>query len=235
MRNTLLNILLPPLCVGCKKEGAFICGACRSKIQEYNYFICPICKKRTLDGRLDSSCRKESGLTRFFGAPLPYDNEVVKNLIHAFKYKRVKSLAEPLGKILIEFLDKNQISDYIKKYERTLVFVPVPLYPCRERDRGFNQSFEIAKRMSQHYQIPLLSSALRKQKNTHPQADIKDKEKRALNIAGAFSCSNPELVQKKIVILIDDVYTSGSTMRECARVLRSAGVRQVWGITVARG
>lgn len=80
-----------------------------------------------------------------------------------------------------------------------------------------------------------LEQALIKHKNTSKQADIKDKLDRIKNISGAFKCISPELVNRKIVILIDDVYTSGATIHECARVLRSSGAREVWGMTVARG
>lgn len=252
-----IDILLPPICLGCKAEGFFICDTCRSKIEQYKYFVCPICKRRDTEGRLDAQCRTESGLTRFLGSPLPYSSELTKKIIHAFKYQRAKEIANPLTQILIEFLDKNGFGGIAKKYGQKLYLVPVPLYDFRERERGFNQASEISKRLAEYYKIPHAKKILIKRKNTEPQADIKNKEERAKNIEGAFTISkrglpapyhpqqrigsgtpflrlDPEKLNK-IAILVDDVYTSGATMRECAMVLRSAGAREVWGITVARG
>jgi len=231
--------LLPPLCLGCKAEARFLCDACWQATKQYPRFVCPICKKRTLDGRLDNNCRNESALTRYFGAPIPYSDERAKKLIHALKYQRVREIANTLSKILIEFLDKNGFNESIEKYRQHLVIVPVPLYNFRERERGFNQASEIGKQISRYYKIPFAQRALTKHKNTEPQADIENKEDRAKNISGAFSInwsgSDPDQLKNKIVILIDDVYTSGATMRECARTLRKGGVREVWGLTVARG
>ncbi|MFY9457393.1 MAG: phosphoribosyltransferase family protein [Candidatus Spechtbacterales bacterium] len=233
------------------------------KIAEYKYFVCPICKRRDIAGRLDQKCREESGLVRFMGSPLPYSNELVKKIIYAFKYRRAREIANPLSKILIEFLDKNGFSEYIEKRKLKTLIIPVPLYDFRERERGFNQAAELAKIISANYGLPFSDKAIIRKKNTLPQADIKTREERAKNISGAFSCENPEITQNKIAILVDDVYTSGNTMRECALVLKNAGLpdrqaglhdrqtglhdrqtglpagqagaAEVWGMTVARG
>jgi len=239
MKNNLLDILLPPSCLGCKSEGYFICNNCRGNIEEYNYFVCPLCKKRDVDGHLDKICRDKSGLTRYLGAPLPYRNETVRKLIHAFKYSYAKDIAAPLSNILIEFLDKNKFLELIAKYKNRILIIPVPMYDFNERERGFNQATEIAKIISLKYGIALTNKALLKIKNTSKQADIKEKEKRRENISGAFKClelvKDQDLLKNKIIILVDDVYTSGATMHECALALRSAGAAQVWGMTVARG
>lgn len=184
---------------------------------------------------MDQKCRKESGLTRFLGSPLPYSNELVKKIVHALKYQHAKEIAAPLARILIEFLDKNNFAEYIERYKLKTLIIPVPLYDFRERERGFNQATELAKIISDNYGVPFSDKAIMRKKNTLPQADIKNKEKRAKNISGAFSLQNPEIIKGKIAILVDDVYTSGSTMRECAQVLRGAGAAEVWGMTVARG
>lgn len=229
------DIFLPPLCLGCKAEGVFICDTCRHKIEEYKYFVCPICKRRDIEGRLDQRCRKESGLTRFLGSPLPYSNELVKKIVHALKYQHAKEIAAPLSRILIAFLDKNGFAECIERYKLKTLVIPVPLYDFRERERGFNQAAELAKIISANYGIPFSDKAIMRKKNTLPQADIKTREERAKNISGAFSCKNPEIIKNKIAILVDDVYTSGNTMRECAFVLRKAGAEEVWGMTIARG
>lgn len=255
LAKTITDILLPPACLGCKVEapqnsaagqGFFICAQCREKINEHKYFVCPICKRRSVDGRLDPKCRVESGLTRYVGAPLPYSNELVKKMIHSLKYQRAKAIALPLSQLLIEFLNKNKFGDLVKSYLKKTLLAPVPLYNFRERERGFNQANEIARETAKYYDIPLLEKALLKTKNTEPQADIKNKDERLENIAGAFVInkrgsdplrgSDPDrFIKNKIIILVDDVYTSGATMRECAIVLRKVGAAEVWGMTVARG
>lgn len=104
----------------------------------------------------------------------------------------------------------------------------------RERERGFNQAAEIARILARRYNLKLNTALLKKIKNTTNQAGIKKKEDRIKNIEGAFRCKNPKLVENKIVILVDDVYTTGATMRDCARALRASGAKEVWGITMSR-
>ena len=229
------DVLLPQTCLGCKTEGFFLCTICREGINEYKYFACPVCKQRRVEGRLERECRRVCGLTRFVGAPLPYSHELVKKTIHAFKYQYAKEIAHLLSQILCRFLDKNNFPDQIASYKTRMLLAPVPLSDFRERERGFNQATEIARPLSAHFDIPLAEKLLRKDAYTRPQADIHDKETRAANIAGAFSVRHPEAVRGKIILLLDDVYTTGATMRECALVLRESGATEVWGITIARG
>ena len=229
-----VDILLPQTCLGCKTEGFFLCKICQEGINEYLYFACPICKQRRVEGRLEHECRRVSGLTRFVGAPLPYSHELVKKAIHVFKYQYAKEIARPLSQILCRFLDRNSFPDHIASYKTRMLLAPVPLFDFRERERGFNQATEIARLISPHFDIPLAEKLLRKDTYTRPQADIKDKETRAANIAGAFSVRHPAEASGKVILLLDDVYTTGATMRECATVLRGAGAAEVWGMTVAK-
>lgn len=234
LTRKLLDIVLPPICFECKREGFYICPECSKTLQQFNYFICPICKRRDPDGILDRSCQKKSTLNRFLGAPLPYYKDAVKRIIHSLKYAYVKDLAIPLSEILIEFLAKNNFPRLIENRNDKIILIPVPMYEFRKRERGFNQSEEIAKYVSTFYGLPLEKNVLIKTKNTEPQAEIENYEDRAQNIAGVFACKNTDKLIGKITILIDDVYTSGSTMQECARVLKKSGAREVWGITVAK-
>lgn len=227
--KTLLDILLPPLCAACKHEGFFICANCRNLLITQSYFVCPVCERRDPEGRLDQTCRKETGLTRFLGAPLSYKDERVRKIIHAFKYQHATALTEPLAKIMIEFLQPAPWR------ARQVVLAPIPMANFKERERGFNQAAEIAKLVAAHYKLGFQERLLVKIKNTGNQAGIKNKEVRIKNVERAFTCAEPDIVRGRIVILLDDVYTTGSTMRECARVLRKAGAREVWGMTVARG
>jgi len=265
----ILDLVLPPSCVACRREGFLICVNCRKDIFANRYFICPLCRRRDVRGRLDKNCRKETGLTRFLGAPLSYEDERVRKIIHVFKYRRVKALADPLAEMLIEFLNgtsngedlfrstqgrkaprgprpfsggdlfnppiKRTNDSPLKSRKRSSpLLVPIPMNSFKERERGFNQATELAKVLTKYYDLELNTKLLKKIKNTGNQADIKNKEDRIKNIEGAFRCENPKLVENKIVILVDDVYTTGATMRDCARALRKDGAREVWGVTIAR-
>ena len=118
------------------------------------------------------------------------------------------------------------------------VLVPVPLDKNKLKSRGYNQSEELAKELSKVLQVPVVSDFLIKTKSTKPQMELK-KEEREKNLLNAFTIKSggtsdvPPLSNKK-VFLVDDVYTTGSTMQECAKVLRNAGAKSVWGITIAR-
>ena len=234
LHTTLLNILLPPICVGCNKEGFFICLDCTETIETYKYLVCPVCKRRDLGGRLDESCRKTTNLTRFFSA-VPYSDEIIRKSIYALKYNFAKDLSSPLSEMLIDFLDKNNFEDIISDYKKRLALIPVPLYNFRHRQRGFNQSAELARLISKRYEIEVLDNSLIKHRNTEQQVNIKNRSQKALNVSESFTCKYPEAIQNKIVALVDDVYTTGSTMRECAKILRDNGAAQIWGITVAKG
>ncbi|MDO8500183.1 MAG: phosphoribosyltransferase family protein [bacterium] len=115
-----------------------------------------------------------------------------------------------------------------------MVFIPIPLYKSRERKRGFNQSGLIAEFLGKHFNIAVETKAVCRIKNTLPQIEMKTDYDRQKNIAGVFKVETPDAVKGKIVILIDDVLTSGATLEEAARVLKSAGAKSIWAAVVAR-
>lgn len=100
--------------------------------------------------------------------------------------------------------------------------------------RGFNQSEEIGKELAKSLEIPLITDVLLKMKATLPQVELSDLE-REENIKGAFLVTNREKIKGRKILLIDDVYTTGSTLNEVARLLKEAGASQAWGVVVARG
>lgn len=238
LKTNILNMILPPICVNCKEEGFYICENCINNIDIYKYFVCPVCKKRTYDGILEKECSSICGMKRFLGSPLPYTDKATRKLIQSLKYNRAKNLAYPIAEILINFLENNDLPKILKKQQanisRNIYLSAVPMYNFRERERGFNQSYEIASYIGAYYKIPV-KKLVRKHRDTRQQADIDEYKKRLTNISGAFSVADPHIVRGKIVILVDDVYTTGATMRECARALHDAGAKEVWGMTAIRG
>ncbi len=161
---------------------------------------------------------------------VPYQKPLVKNLIRCFKYEPfVKELAETLSSLIISHF---QLLDNKPDFSG-FILIPVPLGRKRLKWRGFNQVEEIAKFLSQKMEIPLLKNCLLKNKQNLPQIELTG-EKRLNNIKGVFNCKNPEVVKGKQILLVDDVYTTGATMEECAKVLKKAGTKEVIGVVVSR-
>jgi ComF family protein len=111
--------------------------------------------------------------------------------------------------------------------------MPVPLHRKRLRQRGFNQALLLAHRMSEQYGIPLVFDNLERVRPTRPQVELSGEE-RVKNVTGAFALRFPKKVEDKHILVIDDVFTTGATMNECAAVLKRAGSSQVTACTLAR-
>ena len=147
--------------------------------------------------------------------------------IHRFKYNGKISIGETLGKMMAEFpYQEFDISDYS-------LIMPVPLHPKRLRERGFNQSVILAREISRKFRVALDFMTLRRDTYTEPQVSLGKKD-RAANLRGAFSVHDAGRVAGKRIILVDDVYTSGSTVKECARVLMKNKADTVGVLTLAR-
>jgi ComF family protein len=237
-KKLILDLLFPKFCLGCKKEGTYLCNDCRSllDIAEYNYCLCgknpQIISPSQINKGKCSRCqdKKLSGL--YFA--LPYkEKALTKKLIYQFKYKPyLKDLAETLASILIEHFVISQTNT--DEIWQNSVLVPVPLDKNKLKTRGYNQSEELAKELAKVLKIPVLSDVLVKIKATKPQMELK-KEEREKNLENAFITKKPfDFSQGKKVFLVDDVYTTGSTMEECAKILKENGAKQVWGIAIAR-
>lgn len=233
-KDHILDLLFPKFCIGCQKEGAFLCEDCRGllDIVEKNYCLCDskICLPA---GRL-GKCPKcsEKRLAGLYFALSFKDISLAKKLIYQFKYPPyLKGLAKTLAGIIIEHLvlAKNNTEEIWQN----AVLIPVPLDKKKLKTRGYNQSEELAKELSKVLQVPVLSDVLIKIKQTKSQMSL-SKADREKNLAGAFTIKNQEKISNKKIFLVDDVYTTGSTMSECAKILRKSGAKSVWGICIAR-
>jgi len=229
LTNFLLDILYPKICLSCQKEGSWLCEDCISTLEIQNWAICPICQKRVLDFKTCPNCRPKTKLIGLF-TPLSYQNPTVKNAIHNFKYEPfAKELAKPLAFIITSHLKLIEHPDFDKNF----ILIPIPLHKSRLRWRGYNQSEEIAKELSLTLKIPLENNCLKRVKSTEPQMKL-DLDSRFANIQDAFLCQNKEKLKGKKVLLVDDVYTTGSTMEECAKVLKQNGAKEIFGAVIAR-
>jgi len=201
--------------LNCQREGSFLCEDCQA----------------ILDISSSHQEFQTENLSDLY-YPLEYKNPLIKNLIKRFKYEPfVKELAKDLTSLIIAHF---QLLDPPPNFGGgDYVLVPVPLEKRKLKWRGFNQSEEIGKEISKFLNIPLINDILFKIKETLPQVELSEKE-REENIKGVFIIRNRKKISGKKILLVDDVYTTGSTMKECAQLLKKAGAKEVIGIVIAR-
>ena len=218
LKSLLLDLLFPKQCLNCQRETDYLCPDCFSLLEISGFH---------------QKYRTESFSDLYFA--LSYQNPLIKNLIKLFKYEPfIKELAKTLSSTIIAHFQLLDNPPPFLKEGSGFVLIPVPLDKKKERWRGFNQAEELGREIAKFLKIPLLTGCLIKTKETIPQVELSDEERKE-NIKGAFSVRNDNLIKNKKIILIDDVYTTGSTIIEAARVLKKAGVKKVIGVVVARG
>jgi ComF family protein len=177
-------------------------------------------------GPLCGACRRRAPAFAYARAALRYE-DVAREALHAFKFGGHRALAAPLGDLLVEAVEGRLpagIPDLL---------VPVPLHPRRERERGFNQSRLLARRVGRAWGCPVRDDVLVRAVATPSQTTLDGAARRA-NVRRAFRVRRPELVAGRHVLLVDDILTTGATVSECARCLGEAGPRSVGVLTVAR-
>lgn len=229
----LLDVLFPKKCVGCNKEGSFLCQDCIGNIMQTD-LVCPNCDRLAMGGQTHPICKDKFSLNGLWS--LGVYLSPLKQAIQTLKYKRVQELAEILTNITIEYWAKYQpfVLDQIKKSNgEGWAVVPIPLHWWKRNDRGFNQSNLIGQLLSKRLGLDY-SEALKRTRYTKPQVKLKGSQRRQ-NIKNAFEITKPyTLNPNPYILLIDDVWTTGSTMRECCYILKKAGAKKVWAITLAR-
>lgn len=234
LATALQDLLLPPRCHICHKPAPdtgslHICPDCRAGLPLLaGSPVCSICGIPFLSAGDDHPC------SRCIAAPPPYTaaraalryEGACRDLIQHFKYNGKSYLRRPLGLLTAE-----QLAPFATAQQPDLL-VPVPLHPSRLRSRGFNQAVLLGDLLSRQWQIPLLRQGLQRTRPTIPQMELSRKQ-RSTNLQGAFTVTSPDSVSNRHVMLVDDVFTTGSTLAECALVLRRAGCHTVSAVTVA--
>lgn len=216
---SIVDLIFPKICVGCGMEGEYICCRCREKMQKPEQ-ICPMCGKASLEGWVHPRCRKKNGIERLM-IGLSYSG-VVQGCLKKVKYKSSWEIVE----YLFNLTDFGQMIDF--------VVVDVPMWRGKERERGFNQAQVLAKLFSVRYKVPNISALVRV-RPTLPMFGL-SKSERKDNIESAFGVIKDAetMLTGGKVVLIDDVWTTGATMRECARILKQVGVREVCALALAK-
>lgn len=221
-----LNLVYPPRCAACRKAGSSFCPDCREKLTYLTPPLCPVCGYPQPAGpKTCHQCRHnpQPDLDAIRSAAF-FDDSPLRKAIHRLKYQNEKSLAAPLATLLAECYHANNL--------HTEVIVPVPLHQARYKERGYNQSTLLARALSQILQQPVDDKTLIRHRVTQSQMTLKAQE-RQVNVKDAFSCRSANLANKT-VLLIDDVCTTGATLNACAQALKTTGVSQVYGLTLAR-
>lgn len=217
IKNLFLNLLFPKFCFGCHREGCYLCQDCKSILELSDFH--QILKTEELDDLYFST---------------EYKNPLLKNLIQNFKYQPfIKELSLSLSSLIIEHFQLLDNPPLFYREKSNFILTPVPLEKRRLRWRGFNQAEEIAKKLSEFLEIPLVNDILIKKRETLPQVKLSNEERKE-NVSKAFYCRNQEKIKGKNILLVDDIYTTGSTMREAAKVLKTSGAKKIIGIVIAR-
>lgn len=224
LKGVALDFLFPPYCIGCGKEGAFICQSCRRSLPRITPPICPRCGRPQSSGALCPDCVGWQAAIDGIRSPFRFEGDM-REAIHKLKYQNLRVLSVPLAEMLQEYLVANPLD--------VEVLVPVPLHRKRLRERGYNQSRLLAKELGKLMDIPVIDDVLVRQRHTLPQARTATVEERKLNIADSFACRDNRLRDRQ-VLLLDDVATSGATLDACAAVLKANGATSVWGLVMAR-
>lgn len=259
--NLLLNLLFPRRCISCGRVGKYFCPKCISMNRFIDTTICPICERPAISGATHPKCQTRyslDGLTSFF----VYDG-VIKKAIKQLKYRFVADLASELVNIALASQDQVLQYCKTWSYKTNIYLTPVPLHWRRQNWRGFNQSDIFGRQISVRLGLRFIPDLLIREKFTQPQVELRS-NKRKENIRDAFvinpayisanqraaktaihankedyvsqnqRSSKPAKVIPSNLILFDDVWTTGSTLKACCKTLKQAGVKWVWGMTFAR-
>lgn len=234
--KNLLNLLYPTTCIECEQDicGAdphtLFCGHCAAAVIRFPDHVCFVCNAPFVSDAATShspnhrcgACRENPPSFSKAITPFLYEGPLA-TAICQFKYHKKPHLAIPLAGLIVEDIAKISFDDVM----------PIPLHPDRLRSREFNQSLLLAKQIAVTLSRPYFIDAMIRIRKTPPQVGLSRKE-RDENIKGAFLVTQQNEIKDRRILLIDDVYTTGATLREGARTLMDAGAKEVMVATIAR-
>jgi ComF family protein len=232
--EALLALVYPPHCAQCGADtaaGVHLCADCAAEARKIEAPFCARCSE-PFSGAITGTftCANCADRPLYFDAAVTryLSRGVVREFIHRFKYDGHFYLRHPLADWMAAALEDDRL-----RTPAVDAFVPVPLHSARFREREFNQAEVLARLLTRRTGIPLLP-ALQRTRYTTTQTRL-DRHERMENLRNAFRVRQTRDVINRHLVLVDDVFTTGSTVDECARVLRDAGAASVRVITVARG
>lgn len=230
--TAVLDLLFPPRCPACtvRTRVVDLCPPCRERVPRAATPWCTICGLPYAGAGVDHPCpactrrRPHFACARARTVYGPGQENPAIDLLHRLKYGRDPTLAPILAGLLVDRLPLPLDHD---------VIVPVPLHRARLRWRGFNQAVPLARAVARACGRRVAPRVLARRRPTPPQVGLPAAERRA-NVRHAFALREPEVVDGRVVLLVDDVMTTGATLDECARILVRGGARRVDALVLAR-
>jgi competence protein ComFC len=211
--NKVLNIIFPLKCLGCKKQETYLCLECIKNIEP-----------------------PRNNPNKNIHAIFSYKNRIIKKAIWNLKYKGHTNIAVPLATLMYDKILEEISELLIMDDFKNPILIPIPLSKRRFRARGFNQSEILAKeiyKIDNGRALEFAPKVLLKIKETESQMKIQNRAKRLKNLSGCFAVKNPNEVSGRNIILIDDIITTGATIKEAERILLKSGAKKIIAFTIA--
>lgn len=236
--KSVINFLFPDYCVACDStlkwsEDRGICCNCRKKVVTLEKPLCRFCSKEIPGETSDLICSDCRGRKVYYDEvrSVFHYSDVIRDLIHSFKFNERRNIASELADFTIK--------KYSRYIEKTDFIIPVPLHNKREYERGYNQAYLYSRSITKRIKKKITNNIVKRIKNTHSQSQL-DERDRIKNIRDAFKVTRKGLkfIKKnldKCFLVIDDVFTTGSTINELCRILKNAGIKKILVLTAARG
>lgn len=218
----IIDLLFPKICLGCGAGGVYICDDCLTKVQKIMPF-CPVCEKASIDGMTHAKCKTKlslDGLTSLWR----YEGVIRKSVLN-LKYRFAYDIANELSIRCVE-----NLNEIYHLSHATLV--PIPLHKSRQKWRGFNQSEKVGELVARQMGWDFAPELLIRKESRKSQTEL-DRDERKENVKGVFSLNPSYQLHATSYLLFDDVWTTGSTMKEACKVLKRNGAKSVWGLTIA--
>lgn len=218
----ILDLLFPKRCVACKKIGSYLCGDCFAKLKPVETPLCVMCDRPAIGGGTHPICK-----TRYSpdGISAAYQfTKQIKALVHTLKYRGVYDLTTLCSALVAPCL----VDGLVK---RQPVIVPVPLHASRLLERGFNQTELLARQLALQNNLPVRTDLVKRTINTPTQTKL-NRSSRQENLKNAFAVVGD--VRGMSILLVDDMVTTGATVRACTNALKRAGAKWVWVLALAQ-
>ena len=231
---SIIDLLFPKFCLGCEYIGVYLCSSCIKSLKPIKQDVCHYCKKPSIYGTTHLNCINKlnvDGLVAIY-----HYNPILKKIIKNIKYRLATEVWQEFYKVVpTEAIEK---LSFYKKLSLNFVIQPIPLSKIRYHERGFNQAYLISIFFQKFLHFPIVDLLIRK-KEKSAQAQIRNKKTRYSNVKGVFAvnplCNAKSCVSTKNIILVDDVVTSGATVKEAVRVLKEAGAKKIYVLALAKG
>ena len=225
--RAVLDLIYPVKCVVCGDfQERYLCQACLDQVEPIGPRICDTCGAPSLE-RACQQCREHPPLFEIARSVGRFEGPL-REAVHELKYLGKRPAAHELVELMVAYAVSHP-----RLANGADAVIPVPIHPTRERARGFNQADLLAKPLADALELPTLEGVLVRTRAGKPQVGLHADERRR-NVLGEFEVRRRDAIRDRIIILVDDVFTTGSTADEAARVLMMSGARSVRVFTLAR-